>query len=365
MVRRRKGSAVAEPRALATSETPLMHAYDCVMLDLDGVVYLGTGAIDGVPGWLEEARSAGMRVAFVTNNAARTPEQVAAHLTSLGVHADSSDVVTSAQAAAGALAGLLPSGARVLVVGGEGLESALVERGLRPVWSADDDPAAVVQGFHPTVGWSLLAEGGYAVRRGIPWIVSNTDLTVPTARGIAPGNGTFVRAVAAASGRQPTLVAGKPYRPLFDETVERVGATRPLIVGDRLDTDIEGASNTGTDALLVLTGVTDLAAACCAAGSQRPAYVCWTLRGLTTSHRAPDVRDDGGARLAGWDIGVEAGRLTVRATGTDADDGLRAVVQAAWWYNDNRPDDARLEGLEEVGTALNAARVGRRDADGG
>jgi HAD superfamily hydrolase (TIGR01450 family) len=341
-----------------------MRAYDCVMLDLDGVVYRGTRVIDGVPGWLEEARAAGMRVAFVTNNAARTPEQVGAHLTSLGVHAGSSDVVTSAQAAAGALAELLARGSRVLVVGGEGLESALVERGLHPVWSADDDPAAVVQGFHPTVGWSLLAEGAYAARRGIPWVVSNTDLTVPTARGIAPGNGTLVRAVAAASGREPTMVAGKPYRPLFDETVERVGVTRPLVVGDRLDTDIEGASNTQTDALLVLTGVTDLAGACRAVGPQRPTYVSWTLRGLTTSHRAPVARDGGGARLAGWEIGVDAGRLTVQATAADADDGLRAVVQAAWWHRDGGTDDGRVGGLEEVAAALDAARLSERDAGG-
>jgi glycerol 3-phosphatase-2 len=355
---------MAESRSLASRDEPLMHAYDCVMLDLDGVVYLGERAIDGVAGWLEEARSAGMRVAFVTNNAARTPEQVSAHLTSLGVQAGPTDVVTSAQAAAAALTGLVPTGSPVLVVGGEGLESALIERGLRPVWSADDEPAAVVQGFHPTVGWSLLAEGAYAVRRDIPWVVSNTDLTVPTARGIAPGNGTLVRAVAAASGREPTLVAGKPYRPLFDETLKRVGATSPLVVGDRLDTDIEGATNAEADALLVLTGVTDLAGACRAAGVQRPAFVSWTLRGLTTIHRAPQPTDDGGARLSGWEIAVDGDALEVRAAGTDPDEGLRAAVQAAWWRVDRGGDVNRLGGLDGVASALNSARSSRREGTG-
>jgi glycerol-1-phosphatase len=349
---------VVESRSLASCEKPLMQAYDCVMLDLDGVVYLGERAIDGVAGWLEQARSAGMRVAFVTNNAARTPEQVSAHLNSLGVQSESADVVTSAQAAAAALVDLVPAGSAVLVVGGEGLESALVERGLQPVSSADDEPAAVVQGFHPTVGWSLLAEGAYAVRRDIPWVVSNSDLTVPTARGIAPGNGTLVRAVSAASGREPTLVAGKPFRPLFDETLKRVGATHPLVVGDRLDTDIEGATNADTDALLVLSGVTDLVGACRAVGAQRPAFVSWTLRGLTTGHQAPQPTDDGGAQLSGWEVGVDGDTLQVRATGTDPDDGLRAAIQAAWWRVDRGGDVNRLAGLEHMASALTAARSG-------
>lgn len=307
---------MVESRSLATCEKPLMHAYDCVMLDLDGVVYLGERAIDGVAGWLEEARSAGMRVAFVTNNAARTPEQVSAHLTSLGVQAGPTDVVTSAQAAAAALAGLVPAGSPVLVVGGEGLESALVERGLRPVWSADEEPAAVVQGFHPTVGWGLLAEGAYALRRDIPWVVSNTDLTVPTARGIAPGNGTLVRAVAAASGREPTLVAGKPYRPLFDETLQRVGATTPLVVGDRLDTDIAGAVAAGLPSLLVLTGVSRPRDLVAAPPQMRPTYVGRDLGAVTTPQVA--LTDTG-----------EVG---------DGLDELRRVCRRAW-SGDLAPDD--------------------------
>ena len=226
---------------LRTSEEPLVTAYDCAMLDLDGVVYIGPHAVEEVPDVLAQARDLGMTLAFVTNNAARTPADVAGHLRELGVEARAEDVVTSAQAAAREVAERVPPGAKVLVVGGEGLETALKEHDLVPVSSADDDPAAVVQGFHRSVGWELLAEGAYAIRSGLPWIASNLDLTVPTARGIAPGNGALVGAVATAVGREPDIVAGKPYRPLFDETVRRISSRRPLVIGDRLDTDIEGA----------------------------------------------------------------------------------------------------------------------------
>jgi glycerol 3-phosphatase-2 len=348
---------MTRPGSLHSSTEPLMRAYDCAMLDLDGVVYRGPRAIEGVSAELELVRDAGMRLAFVTNNAARTPEQVSEQLRSLGVRADPSDVVTSAQAASRALAELIPAGSAVLVVGGEGLQAALTERGFRVVSSADDEPAAIVQGFHPTVGWPLLAEGAYAARRGIPWVASNADLTVPTARGIAPGNGTLVRAVAAAAGRDPSVVAGKPFRPLFDETVERVGARHPIIVGDRLDTDIEGAANVETDSLLVLTGVTDLASICTAVDPRRPTYIARTLHGLTTSHRAPDRHNEAGADLGGWQIRFDGDDLVVAAAGTDPDEGVRAVVQAAWWRVDGGLPPDRLGGIDSVAAKLEIPRT--------
>jgi glycerol-1-phosphatase len=336
---------------LQASADPLMRAYDCAMLDLDGVVYRGADAVDGVTRELDKARDAGMRLAFVTNNAARTPEQVSAHLSSLGVRAEPGDIVTSAQAAARALTELVPAGSAVLVVGGEGLQAAITERGFRVVTSAEDDPAAVVQGFHPSVGWSLLAEGAYAARSGIPWVASNGDLTVPTARGIAPGNGSLVQAVAAAAARQPDVIAGKPFRPLFDETVDRVDARHPLVVGDRLDTDIQGAANTATDSLLVLTGVTDLATACVAVGDQRPTYVARTLRGLTMPHGAPERLSDG-AGLAGWEARFEGGGLVLTRSGDDPDDGVRAVVQAVWWRVDDGASPDAIRGLDQVADTL-------------
>jgi glycerol-1-phosphatase len=322
---------------LKSSDEPLTSAYDCAMLDLDGVVYVGRRAVDRVPERLAEARRRGMTLAFVTNNAARTPPEVAQQLRELGVEAAESDVVTSAQAAAALLADRLPRGSRVLVVGGDGLAVALTERGLVPVSSADDDPAAVVQGFHPTVGWRLLAEGSYAVARGLPWIASNLDLTVPTARGIAPGNGSLVDAIGNTVGRRPDEIAGKPYRPLFDETVKRTGARRPLVVGDRLDTDIEGAANCGADSLLVMTGVTSARELCHASEGRRPDYVARTMAGLLTPHRPPERDGAAVCSLGGWRVAVADGALTLDAVGDDLDDALRAGAEASWAWLDAHP----------------------------
>ena len=329
------------------------------MLDLDGVVYVGAHAVDGVPALLVEARKRGMTLAFVTNNAARPPDVVAAHLTDLGVEAAPTDVVTSGQAAAREVAARVEPGARVLVVGGDGLVLPLQELGLVPVSSADESPAAVVQGYHPSVGWKMLAEASYAIAAGVPWIASNLDLTIPTARGTAPGNGTLVNAVATAVGRRPDVVAGKPFRPLFDETVRRIASTRPIVVGDRLDTDIEGAVTCGADSLLVMTGVTDVAALCRAEPRRRPSYVAWTMDGLMRPHQAPQCEDgprrDGSSdaeaagrvtwSLAGWRAGVDHGRLAVAAKGSDPDAGLATVTAACWDWLDRQddPDAARQQ----------------------
>lgn len=129
------------------SATALNEAYDTALLDLDGVVYAGGEAITYAVDSLITARDGGMRLAYVTNNALRTPDAVAAHLTELGVPAEPAEVITSAQAVARLIAEQVPAGARVLVIGGEGLRVALRERGLEPVESADDGPAAVVQGY--------------------------------------------------------------------------------------------------------------------------------------------------------------------------------------------------------------------------
>jgi glycerol 3-phosphatase-2 len=310
------------------STKPLTEVYDAALLDLDGVIYVGPVAVPHAAEVLRMARAGGMKLAFVTNNAARTPAAVAKHLTALGVPAEPSEVATSAQAAARLAAEVAPPGSAVLVVGGEGLEVALVERGLRPVFSADDDPKAVVQGYHPTVGWVQLAEGTYAVRRGLPWIASNTDLTIPTARGIAPGNGTLVAVIKLATGRTP-VVAGKPELPLHRESRERVGATHPIIVGDRLDTDIEGAVRAGTDSLLVLSGVTGPAELLAAPPERRPTFLAADLRGLLETYPALSPEPDGSWVHAGWTARCADGRLSLDGDG-DLVDGLRLACVALW-----------------------------------
>ncbi|MFD3909099.1 HAD-IIA family hydrolase [Streptomyces californicus] len=318
------------------SGTALNEAYDTALLDLDGVVYAGGEAIAYAVEALAEARAGGMHLAYVTNNALRTPDAVAEHLTELGVPAEPSDVITSAQAVARLVADQLPPGARVLAIGGEGLRVALRERGLVPVESADDDPAAVVQGYGgPDMAWGRFAEASYAVRRGLPWFASNTDLTIPSARGIAPGNGAAVEVVRIATGAEPQ-VAGKPLPPMHRETVLRTGAERPLVVGDRLDTDIEGAFNGGVDSLLVLTGVTDAGLLLAAPPQHRPTYVDRDLRGLLTGQ--PEVVAAGeGFRCGDWTAAVRGDRLVLETAGGDEDggdalDGLRALCAAAWTF---------------------------------
>lgn len=227
-----------------------MNDYDCLFVDLDGVVYRGAQA---VPHAVDSLQTDPARKVYVTNNASRTPETVAAQLRRLGLSAHPDDVVTSAQAAAAHLAGLLRPGAAVLVTGGEGLVTAVRAAGLTIVNHADQ-AEAVIQGYSPDLGWADLAEASYALARGIPWVASNTDMSVPTARGIAPGNGTLVAAVAAATGRQP-IVTGKPHAPIMELAQQRAAAARPLVIGDRLDTDIAAGAAAGFDSLLVLTGV--------------------------------------------------------------------------------------------------------------
>ena len=202
-----------------------MSDYDGLFVDLDGVVYRGRQA---VPHAVESLRGFVGRVLYVTNNASRTPEAVAAQLAGYGLPVGADDVVTSAQAAAAHLATLVGPGARILVTGGDGLVQAVTERGLRIVASAQEADA-VVQGYSPDLAWRDLAEASYAVARGIPWVASNTDMSVPTARGIAPGNGTLVAAVAAATGRQP-VVTGKPHRPLMELARSRARRERPLVI---------------------------------------------------------------------------------------------------------------------------------------
>ncbi len=309
------------------SADPLDTAYDVALLDLDGTVYLAGAAIPGAPEALRKAAAAGMRLAYVTNNASRTPAAIATLLAGFGVSATSKDVVTSAQAAARMLAERLPAGAPVLVVGGSGLRMALRERGLRPVSTAAERPQAVVQGYAPDITYSLLEEGGLAVAAGALFVASNADRTLPSRRGSQPGNGAFIEVIATATGVKP-LVAGKPEPPLQRESVLRTGAKHPLVVGDRLDTDIEGANRVGLDSMLVLTGVTSPAEAILAPPQLRPTYLAEDLAGLLTAH--PDVTSgDGAFSCGGWTAGLDADGLELTGGGKRID-GLRALCAAAW-----------------------------------
>jgi glycerol-1-phosphatase len=146
--------------------------YDCLLIDLDGTVFRGRQPTDGAVQSLAEVHS---RKLFVTNNASRSAEEVAAHLCELGFSASGDDVVTSAQSAAHLLAGQLPAGSRVLIVGTEALADEITAVGLCPVRRWDDEPVAVVQGLSTTIGWSELAEAALAIRAGALWVAANVD----------------------------------------------------------------------------------------------------------------------------------------------------------------------------------------------
>ena len=224
------------------------------------------------------------------------------------------------------------------MIGGRGLEVALDEEGLRPVQSRDEEPAAVVSGFSADLRWGTVIAGAILVRDGLPWVASNTDLTVPTPDGPGPGNGALVGVVARFAEREPD-VAGKPEPPLFEETLRRVGGERPLVVGDRLDTDIEGAQPGG----LRLAAGDDRGDRSGDAGSRAPgACVRRTSRrtsaALGRPHPPAEAEDDV-VTAGGWRASVRDGRLSVDGDGDPSDDSSldawwRAAAAAAWRHLD-------------------------------
>jgi glycerol-1-phosphatase len=332
---------------LRGASRPLYDMYDVALLDLDGVVYTGATAVDGVPEALAMVRSAGMRLAFVTNNASRTATAVAKHLTELGVPADAEEITTAAHAAATYLASTLRPGAPVLVVGGAGLVEAVIDSGLVPVTSADAGPVAVVQGYGADVDWWALAEAALAIRRGLPWVATNLDATLPSARGPLPGNGALVAALRHATGAAPSVVVGKPHPAMHLESLQRCAAQRPLVVGDRLDTDIAGARAAECDSLLVLSGITDAMRLITAPPDSRPTYVAHDVRGLLAVHPEP-VRHRNGAACGGWRVARARRSLRLSrkpgiprnppASASSDLDALRALCAAAWGFSVGMPE---------------------------
>jgi HAD superfamily hydrolase (TIGR01450 family) len=327
---------------LGDSRDALVEGYDLVMFDLDGVVYIESAAVPGAPEQLARLRGGDTRVAFITNNASRPPEAVAEKLTGLGVEARPDEVVTSAQAAAHLLVERHGGDSVIACLGADGLQQALREVGLRPAAVDDDRAAALVTGYGPDVVWRDVMRAAVRVRDGLPWVASNTDRSLPTRFGPAPGHGVMVDMLERFSGVK-AVVAGKPQRPLLDEAIRRLGGRRPLMVGDRLDTDIEGANNIGIDSLLVMTGVTGLPELAAAGPELRPTYVSVGLDGMFVAHPAPE-RDDSGWSCGGWRAAVEGDRLQVSGDGMP-DDWWRVVAAAAWDHLDRSGAPADVSGL--------------------
>ncbi|MGE9807775.1 HAD-IIA family hydrolase [Janibacter sp. G1551] len=331
------------------TEPSLISRYRGIVCDLDGVVYAGPVGIDGA---VEALSAAGVPVVYATNNASRPPSVVADHLRSLGLTLEESDVVTSSTAGAGELARDLTPGDAVLAIGGIGVPTALIAAGLTPV-SPEEHRAgravvAVLQGYGPQVSAGDLAEAALAVQSGARWVVTNEDLTLPTDRGLAPGNGSLVAAVRVAVDRDP-VVMGKPHPPIYLRAAEVLGCSpaEAVAIGDRLETDIEGAVNTGMDGILVLTGVHGWADAAAAPPARRPKAVIADLRALQLPYAEPQRADEA------WRCGESLATLTadgLQVVGGDEVQRGRAALAAVW----EAVDDGRLT-RDEAGARVGAA----------
>ncbi|SDP93629.1 Haloacid Dehalogenase Superfamily Class (subfamily) IIA [Actinopolyspora xinjiangensis] len=335
--------------------------HDALLFDLDGTVYRGGEVIEGAESTISRVRQAGVSVRYVTNNASKPPEEVAAALNELGVAATVPEVSTSAQAGAALLAERVPPGSPVLVVGTGALAEELANVGLSPVRGADSAPVAVIQGHSPHTTWADLAEACLAIRGGAVWVACNRDATLPTERGELPGNGALVTALGEATGSSP-LVAGKPERTLLDRAVNTADALRPMLVGDRLETDILGAYRAGIPSMMVLSGVSTPAELLAAPVECRPTYVAADLTALEAPAETTMI-----AEQAGWKVDVTGSGLSlaaVSAAGFGAAIGspgewtgltaLRALCTARWAVGSGEttvtPEDSTAEAvLRELG----------------
>lgn len=304
--------------------TSLAQQHDCLLLDLDGTLFRGH---EPTPDAVKTLEKLDAHALYVTNNASRSADEVATHLREMGFAATADEVVTSAQSAARMLADRLTAGSKVLVLGTDSLAGEITAVGLQPVRLFSDEPVAVVQGLSMTIGWHDLAEAALAIRSGALWVTANLDPTLPTERGLLPGNGSMVAALRAATDAEP-LVAGKPFPALMHDALARGRYATPLVVGDRLDTDIAGANGAGLPSLMVLTGVSTPADAVNAQPALRPTYIGTDLRALLQ-----DPRELAVGQHPAWKI-VVSSAVTVHSTGDDPGaDGLsvvRAVADAVW-----------------------------------
>lgn len=301
----------------------LLSAYDALLLDLDGTVWEGGRAVAGA---VEAVNAAGVPALYITNNAMRSPESVAEKLQGIGLQAEAADVVTAAQAAIDLAAEHLQPGDAVYVIGTASFRELVRAAGYRVVDSAAEQPRAVLQGLDPEAGWAELSEAALAIRGGATYFASNLDTTLPSERGLLVGNGSMVAAVVSATEVTPTS-AGKPEPAMFLTAARRLNAQRPLVVGDRLDTDIEGGNAAGMPTLHVLTGVSGHIALLEAPKELRPTYVAEDLGALTADPAILRPGAQGGftARVDGNDILLDRGRP--ESTSIEA---LRTVLEVAW-----------------------------------
>ncbi|APT84693.1 HAD-IIA family hydrolase [Corynebacterium aquilae] len=308
--------------------TAVNRAYDALLLDLDGTVWEGGDALEHAVTAINDFPGAAI---YVTNNASRAPEDVATMLRAIGLNCTADDVLTSAQAGVILISdsGIAP-GSNVLVLGSQSLRTLVADAGYTPVNSADDHPAAVLQGHNPETGWAQLSEAALAIRAGARFYATNLDTSLPQQRGLMIGNGAMVHAVAISTGTTPTS-AGKPEPAMFHVAAKRVRATKPLAVGDRLDTDIAGGNAAGMDTLHVMTGVSKAAQLLAAPAHHRPTLLAADLRALNSDIDTLRPGNQGG-------FSATRTAETVTASGTPTADAdpmaiVRTVLGAAWSDN--------------------------------
>lgn len=330
------------------SPATLSDLHDALLVDLDGTLIRGS---EPVPGAAEALDASGLPVVYVTNNASRAPVDTAAHLRDLGFTARASDVMTSAQAAVMMLVDHVDAGARVLVVGHDSFRDLAREAGYEVVLSADDHPEVVLQGLSRELTWGDLAEGCLAIRRGVPWVASNTDTTLPTERGLLPGNGSLVAALRAATDREP-VVAGKPAAGVLRAAADLVGATRPLVIGDRLDTDIEGAVAADMPSLLVLTGVHGTADLLVAEERRRATHLARDLSALAAPPESSHIESAAGLDARVLDGSLHLQGIPETLTGVDL---ARSVIRQAWLHGATAladPGDGARSRLADAGLVV-------------
>jgi glycerol 3-phosphatase-2 len=306
----------------------LASKYDSLLLDLDGVVYQGSEAIVNAVESINKAASLSIQVGYLTNNSSRRAETIAEQLIGFGIQAAADQVVGSASAGVMLLAKKIPAGAKVLVVGGDGLKHAVAESGFEVVDHASHSPAAVIQGFSPDVSWRELAQASFAIQGGAIWIATNQDWTVPVEQGIAPGNGTLVGAVHTAVGILPEI-AGKPFRPIFEQALLQLGIKNPLMVGDRLDTDIRGANNSGLDSAVVMTGIVTRKELLAAGKEDRPKFILQDLSGLFDAYHDPKSTKRG-AKSGDSTVELLGDRVVIVSGNPQSLDTLKAACHVIW-----------------------------------
>ena len=306
----------------------VLDKFETLLLDLDGVIYEGGRAIIDSVESITALQAKGIQVGYVTNNASRTSEAIAEQLRSFGLELNAEDVITSAQAGAGLLKQIVPAGSKVLVVGGEGLRSNVLLAGFQIVESSKDSPAAVIQGFDPSVGWKQLSDASYAIQNGAKWVATNQDWTIPREEGLAPGNGTLVSAVHTAVGQLP-VVAGKPEKAIFETALSHFGSSSAIYIGDRLDTDVLGANRAGIGSALVMTGVTTRKELLAAKADSRPTYVLGTLKELLTGYQQP-TKTKRGYKLGSAEVELLGQKVLVSFGDPKSLEALKCACLTIW-----------------------------------